>query len=81
MGTATTTPAPTGELAQLKWGLFYEPGLAGLDLLYNYEENTVVTNMTECLMRLTPQLRHHPVAGRVYNSPTTSRTSTRSARA
>ena len=55
VGTAITTPPPTGELDQLKWGLFYEPG--PLDWIYdfNYEENTVVANITESLMRLTPQ--------------------------
>src|SRR5689334_8329203 len=60
VGTAVTTPAPTGELDQLKWGLFYEPGPLDWIYDYNYEENTVVTNITESLMRLTPQLTIEP---------------------
>jgi peptide/nickel transport system substrate-binding protein len=69
VGTATTTPAPTGELDQLKWGLFYEPGPLDWIYCYNYEENTVVTNITESLMRLTPQLLIEPGLAESHSSP------------
>ena len=69
VGTATTTPAPTGELDQLKWGLFYEPGPLDWIYCYNYEENTVVTNITESLMRLTPQLLIEPGLAESYSAP------------
>ena len=35
--------------------LFYEPGPLDWIYCYNYEENTVVTNITESLMRLMPE--------------------------
>jgi peptide/nickel transport system substrate-binding protein len=66
IGTAVTTPAPTAELAQLKWGLFYEPSSLDWIYSYNYEENTVVTNVTECLMRLTPQFDIIPSLAESY---------------
>jgi peptide/nickel transport system substrate-binding protein len=66
VGTAVTTPAPSGELAQLKWGLFYEPSSLDWIYSYNYEENTVVTNVNECLMRLTPQLQIVPSLAESY---------------
>src|SRR5436190_3425055 len=69
VGTAVTTPAPTGELDQLKWGLFYEPGPLDWIYDYNYEENTVVTNITESLMRLTPQLSIEPGLAESHSAP------------
>jgi peptide/nickel transport system substrate-binding protein len=66
IGTDVTTPAPSGELAQLKWGLFYEPSSLDWIYSYNYEENTVVTNVTECLMRLTPQFEIEPSLAESY---------------
>src|SRR5262244_274526 len=60
IGTTVLTPPAKGELDRANWGLFYEP--SGLDWIYdyNYEENTVVTNVTESLLRLTPQLTIEP---------------------
>jgi peptide/nickel transport system substrate-binding protein len=69
VGTTVTTPAPTGELDQLKWGLFYEPGPLDWIYCYNYEENTVVTNITESLMRLTPQLLIEPGLSESHSAP------------
>src|SRR5689334_2581841 len=66
IGTDVTTPAPSGELAQLKWGLFYEPSSLDWIYSYNYEENTVVTNVTEALMRLTPQFEIEPSLAESY---------------
>ena len=60
IGTTVLTPPAKGEVGRVNWGLFYEP--SGLDWIYdyNYEENTVVTNVTESLLRLTPQLTIEP---------------------
>ena len=60
IGTTVLTPPAKGEVARVNWGLFYEP--SGLDWIYdyNYEENTVVANVTESLLRLTPQLTIEP---------------------
>jgi peptide/nickel transport system substrate-binding protein len=69
VGTTVTTPAPTAELDQLKWGLFYEPGPLDWIYCYNYEENTVVTNITESIMRLTPQLLIEPGLAESHSAP------------
>ena len=60
IGTTVLTPPAKGQVDRVNWGLFYEP--SGLDWIYdyNYEENTVVTNITESLLRLTPQLTIEP---------------------
>jgi len=60
IGTAVMTPPAKGDVDHVNWGLFYEP--SGLDWIYsyNYEENTVVTNITESLLRLTPQFTIEP---------------------
>ena len=68
IGTAVTTPPPSGELAELRWGLFYEPGPLDWIYCYNYEENTVVANITESLMRLTPELGIEPSLAESYTA-------------
>ena len=50
----------------LKWALFYEPSTLDWIYSYNYEENTVVANITECLMRLTPQFDIIPSLAQSY---------------
>ncbi len=64
-----TTPPAKGEVGRVNWGLFYEP--SGLDWIfcYNYEENTVVTNITESLMRLTPQFTIEPSLAESFSEP------------
>ena len=69
VGTTVLTPPAKGEVGQVNWGLFYEP--SGLDWIYcyNYEENTVVTNVTESLMRLTPQFTIEPSLAESFSQP------------
>lgn len=69
IGSTVLTPPAKGEIARVNWGLFYEP--SGLDWIYcyNYEENTVVTNITESLMRLTPQLTIEPSLAESFSQP------------
>jgi len=69
VGTTVLTPPAKGEVGRVTWGLFYEP--AGLDWIYsyNYEENTVVTNITESLMRLTPQFGIEPSLAESFSEP------------
>jgi len=69
IGTTVLTPPAKGEVSRVNWGLFYEP--AGLDWIYcyNYEENTVVTNITESLMRLTPQFTIEPSLAESFSEP------------
>lgn len=69
IGGLVTTPPAKGEIGRVNWGLFYEP--SGLDWIfcYNYEENTVVTNITESLMRLTPQFTIEPSLAESFSEP------------
>ncbi len=69
IGLTVLTPPAKGEVGRVNWGLFYEP--SGLDWIYcyNYEENTVVTNITESLMRLTPQLSIEPALAESFSEP------------
>ena len=60
IGTTVLTPPAKGEVDRVNWGLFYEPSSLDWIYDYNYEENTVVTNITESLLRLTPQLTIEP---------------------
>ena len=71
IGTTVLTPPAKGEIGRVNWGLFYEP--SGLDWIYcyNYEENTVVTNITESLMRLTPQFTIEPSLAASFSEPDT----------
>jgi peptide/nickel transport system substrate-binding protein len=63
------TPPAKGEVARVNWGLFYEPSSLDWIFDYNYEENTVVTNITESLMRLTPQLGIEPALAESFSEP------------
>jgi peptide/nickel transport system substrate-binding protein len=69
LGTTIMTPAPKGDVDSIKWGLFYEPSSLDWIVDYNYEENTVVTNITESLMRLTPQFTIEPALAESFSDP------------
>lgn len=56
----TTTPPGSGELDTLTWNLPYEPLSIDAMRSFNYAENTVIANMCESLLRLTPDLRIKP---------------------
>lgn len=55
-----TTPPGTGDIDTLTWNLPYEP--LSLDAMrsFNYAENTVIANMCESLLRMTPDLKTAP---------------------
>ncbi|QBE48851.1 ABC transporter substrate-binding protein [Leucobacter triazinivorans] len=53
---ATTTPAGTAPVDTVTWNLPYEPLSLDPMFTYNYAENTVISNLCESLMRLTPEL-------------------------
>jgi peptide/nickel transport system substrate-binding protein len=69
IGTAVTTPPAKGNVARVSWGLFYEPSPLDWIYCYNYEENTVVANVTESLMRLTPQFTIEPSLAESFSEP------------
>ena len=57
---ATTTPAGTEPVDQLKWNLPYEPSSIDPIFTWNYAENTVTANLCESLMRIKPDLSIEP---------------------
>ena len=67
------TPAPTGDVAKFTWALSYEPTSLDYAYAYNYAENTVLSNVCESLMRLTPSYKIAPslATSASHPSPTT----------
>lgn len=53
-GLVTDTAAPSGDIDKVSWALSYEPTSLDWVFAYNYAENTVLANVCENLMRLTP---------------------------
>lgn len=56
----TTTPPGPGELDELRWNLPYEPFSIDAMRSFNYAENTVIANLCESMLRLTPDLETEP---------------------
>lgn len=56
----TTTEPGTGELDVVRWNLPYEPYSIDAMRSFNYAENTVIANLCESLLRLTPEMSIEP---------------------
>ncbi|MFF2370492.1 ABC transporter substrate-binding protein [Agromyces sp. NPDC058110] len=56
----TTTPEGSGELDEIRWNLPYEPFSIDALRSFNYAENTVIANLCESMLRLTPDLEIEP---------------------
>lgn len=57
---ATTTPAGTKPVDEVKWNLPYEPSSIDPILTWNYAENTATANLCESLLRMKPDLSLEP---------------------
>ncbi|MFI9111731.1 ABC transporter substrate-binding protein [Streptomyces venezuelae] len=55
-----TSPAAKGELDSFTWSLYAEPYTLDYALAYDYPPNTVLANVCEQLLRVTPDLRIEP---------------------
>ncbi|RAJ85006.1 peptide/nickel transport system substrate-binding protein [Streptomyces sp. PsTaAH-137] len=66
----TATPKATRPLDSITWNLPYEP--QGLDPIksFNYAENTVLSNLCESLLRLTPDFKIKPGLATKAANPT-----------
>ncbi|MFI5663589.1 ABC transporter substrate-binding protein [Streptomyces sp. NPDC051684] len=66
----TSTPKATKPLDSITWNLPYEP--QGIDPIksFNYAENTVLSNLCESLLRLTPDFRIKPGLATKAANPT-----------
>ena len=54
------TPAPKGDLDSFTWALYAEPPTLDYISAFDYEQNMVLSNVCESLMRWTPQLTEAP---------------------
>ncbi len=66
----TTTPPGTGELDKVTWNLPYEPSSLDWTRSFNYAENTSIANMSESLLRLTPDFSIEPGLAESFTNPT-----------
>jgi len=70
---SATTPPAKGDLASFTWALYAEPPTLDYISAFDYEQNMILSNVCESLMRWTPQLTEVPgLAERVETpNPTT----------
>ncbi|MEV6007905.1 ABC transporter substrate-binding protein [Streptomyces sp. NPDC051976] len=54
------TPAAKGDLASFTWALYAEPPTLDYIYAFDYEQNMILSNVCESLMRWTPQLKEEP---------------------
>lgn len=66
---AVRTPEATGELDAATWGLTYEPTSLNWVSAYAPVENSVLANVTESLMRLTPEFTYEPALAESMDTP------------
>ena len=57
---SASTPAAKGDLASFTWALYAEPPTLDYIAAFDYEQNMVLSNVCESLMRWTPQLTEVP---------------------
>jgi peptide/nickel transport system substrate-binding protein len=63
------TPAAKGPIGNVSWGVGYEPTSLDWMLAYGPVENTIVSNVTESLMRLLPDFTYEPSLAESYRTP------------
>ncbi|MGW7452229.1 ABC transporter substrate-binding protein [Streptomyces sp. NPDC054787] len=66
---APLSPAARGPLDSFTWSLYAEPYTLDYALAYDYPPNTVLANVCEQLMRVTPDMRIEPGLAVKYDRP------------
>ncbi|MFJ3905496.1 ABC transporter substrate-binding protein [Streptomyces sp. NPDC090025] len=66
---APLTPAAKGPLPSLTWSLYAEPYTLDYALAYDYPPNTVLANVCEQLLRVTPDLKIEPGLAVKWENP------------
>ncbi|MEW2140434.1 ABC transporter substrate-binding protein [Streptomyces sp. NPDC005409] len=66
---APLSPAAQGTLDSFTWSLYAEPYTLDYALAYDYPPNTVLANVCEQLMRVTPDMRIEPGLAVKYDRP------------
>ncbi|MEU4269765.1 ABC transporter substrate-binding protein [Streptomyces sp. NPDC026092] len=64
-----TSPPAKGALTSLTWSLYAEPYTLDYALAYDYPPNTVLANVCEQLLRVTPELKIEPGLAVKYANP------------
>ncbi|MFD3538613.1 ABC transporter substrate-binding protein [Streptomyces sp. NPDC058662] len=64
-----TSPPARGELDSFTWSLYAEPYTLDYALAYDYPPNTVLANVCEQLLRVTPDLRIEPGLAVKWDQP------------
>ncbi|MFE3902760.1 ABC transporter substrate-binding protein [Streptomyces sp. NPDC059153] len=67
--TTPTSPPAQGTLDSFTWSLYAEPYTLDYSLAYDYPPNTVLANVCEQLLRVTPDLRIEPGLALKYTRP------------
>jgi peptide/nickel transport system substrate-binding protein len=65
----SVTPAATGPLESATWAVGYEPASLDWRICYATVENTIVVNITESLMLMTPEFGYEPGLAASYENP------------
>ena len=63
------TPAAKGDLASFTWALYAEPPTLDYIYSFDYEQNMILSNVCESLMRWTPQLKEEPGLAQKVETP------------
>ncbi|MCM3809236.1 ABC transporter substrate-binding protein [Streptomyces sp. DR7-3] len=64
-----TSPAASGPLPSITWSLYAEPYTLDYALAYDYPPNTVLANVCEQLMRVTPDMKIEPGLAEKFARP------------
>ena len=63
------TPAAKGDLASFTWALYAEPPTLDYIYAFDYEQNMVLSNVCESLLRWSPQLKEQPGLAEKVETP------------
>jgi peptide/nickel transport system substrate-binding protein len=64
-----STPAPRGDIDSFTWALYAEPPTLDYISAFDYEQNMILSNVCESLMRWTPQLTEVPGLAEKVETP------------
>ncbi|MFG2205677.1 ABC transporter substrate-binding protein [Streptomyces sp. NPDC048638] len=66
---SATTPPAQADTGDIRWALYAEPPVLDYVYAFDYPQNTILSNVCESLMRLTPSLRTEPGLARTARHP------------
>ncbi|MEV0095847.1 ABC transporter substrate-binding protein [Streptomyces sp. NPDC050738] len=66
---SASTPPSRADTGAIRWALYAEPPVLDYVYAFDYPQNTILSNVCESLMRLTPSLRTEPGLARKASHP------------